>query len=164
MTHWQMVRPGTRNGSRPEALVHSALTGVLRWASRPDVQRRLLGPAGADLSPTDTWLLSAIDERGPVRSSDLASWQGVDKSTITPQVRRLETRGLITRQPDAQDRRAALLTITPAGRDIRRRMAAAGSSVIDQLLQDWSQADRATFAALITRFTEQLEHTRPAEP
>ena len=134
----------------------------MRWASRGDVRRKLLGPAGKDLSPTDVWLLAAIDEQGPVRVSDLAAWQGVDKSTTTTQVRRLEVPGLVVRKPDPADRRAVLLTVTPRGRRARRRMAAAGAAVIQQILEGWSDDDRQTLGALLTRLADQLDQHRPS--
>jgi hypothetical protein len=44
-----------------------------------------------------------IITRGPVRVSELASWQGVDKPTVTPQVHRLEQRGVVSRHGDPAD-------------------------------------------------------------
>lgn len=154
----QDVRPP--GGSTPGGRVHSAVTRVLRWGSRADVRRQLLGDAGKDLSPTDTWLLGAIQQQGPVRASDLAGWQGVDKSTITPQVRRLEDFDLVSREVDPTDRRAVLLSLTPRGHQVQRRMGSAGASVLDQVLQGWSADDREALAVLITRFAEDLEGFR----
>lgn len=132
--------------------VSRAVTDLVRWATRGDVRRRLAGPAGQDLSPTDMWLLVAIEDQGPVRASDLAAWQGVDKSTVTPQVRRLEDRGLVAREADPVDRRAVRLTITAQGRRVHRRTAAAATAVVDGALADWDDADREDLARLLTRF------------
>lgn len=137
--------------------VQVALTQVLRWASRRDVRRRLLGPAADDLSQNDVWLLDAIEAGGPVRLSDLAHGQGVDKSTITPQVRRLEERHLVERHPAENDRRAALLTVTGPGHTVQRKMADTGSDLFQAVLHDWSEEDRRTFAALFTRFARELQ-------
>lgn len=139
------------------AQVNMAVFKVLRWANRGGFRRELLGSAGRDMSPTDTWLLDTIAERGPVRASDLAVWQGVDKSTIVPQIRRLEERQLVARQPDPTDRRAALLTLTPRGRQVRRRISAAGTALVEEIMQDWSDTDRTALAALFSRFVDQLE-------
>lgn len=136
--------------------VQDAVARVLRWASRGDVRRTLAGAAARDLSPTDAWLLAAITDNGPVRVSDLAEWQGVDKSTITPQVRRLEDRRLVSRRPDPADGRAVLLSATPRGRQIRNDVAAAGAAVFDAILRDWASADRQALGALLSRFAEQL--------
>lgn len=137
------------------------MSQVVRWASRTDVRRELWGAAGRDLSPTDLWLLDAIEANGPVRASSLAEWQGVDKSTITPQIRRLEDRELIARRPDPADRRAVLLTVTPRGRRLRRTLRAHSAAVFDRALQDWSATDRDALAALLGRLVDRLTADPP---
>jgi DNA-binding MarR family transcriptional regulator len=151
----------------PGALVHIALTRVLRWSARRENRRLLFGQAGEGLSQNDVWLLDAVDSNGPVRLSDLASWQGVDKSTITPQVRRLEARGLLERRSGASDRRVVLLGITRHGRSVQQRRATAGAALIDTLLHAWPAEDRTAFATLFARFADQLDtqaHLQPGRP
>lgn len=154
----------TGTAPTPGALVQTALTRVLRWSARRDNRRLLFGQAAEELSQNDVWLLDAVETNGPVRLSDLASWQGVDKSTITPQVRRLEERGLLERRPGASDRRVTLLGITRHGRSVQQRRARTGAALIDALLREWSAADRTAFATLFARFADQLDTHAPAEP
>lgn len=139
------------------AAVQTALSRVLRWASRPAVRARLSGPAGRGLSATDGWLLGQVVTAGPVRLSTLAAFQDVDKSTITPQVRRLEERGLVLRRPDPDDARAALLSPTTAGRRLHRRVVASGAAVFDEVMQSWPEADRRALGTLLLRLTTDLE-------
>ena len=122
--------------------VQRAVTRLVRWAGRPDVRVALLGQAGRELSGNDVHLLRTVVVRGPVRASDLAAWQGVDKSTISTQIRRLEERGLVVRRPDSADRRAVLFTATARGRKLRRRIHAAGAAQVVQDLQARAHADR----------------------
>ena len=63
--------------------LHAALTRLPRGASREAVARELAGPAAGGLSPGDRWLLDGIVRSGPVRIGDIATWQGVDESTVT---------------------------------------------------------------------------------
>ncbi|MCO1654631.1 MarR family winged helix-turn-helix transcriptional regulator [Pseudonocardia humida] len=93
---------------------------------------------------------------GPLRVSELAEWQGVDKSTMTMQVRRLEERGLVERRPDPRDRRGVLVRATPRGRRVRSRMDAAGAAVFTDMLRDWPAADRAALTDLLERFAREL--------
>jgi len=148
----------------PGAHVHLALTRALRWSARRENRRLLFGPAGEELSQNDVWLLDAVESNGPVKLSDLASWQGVDKSTITPQVRRLEERGLLERRSGASDRRVVLLGITRHGRSVQQRRATAGAALIDTLLGAWPAEDRAAFATLFGRFADQLDAHAQLEP
>ena len=119
------------------------------------------------LSSTDLWLLGAVTDSGPVRITDLADWQGVDKSTVTPQVRRLEARGLVSRRADPEDGRAWLLSTTEEGGRVLRDSYAAGAAVFDDILRDWNDEDRAALAALFARFADELSrqsHRGPESP
>ena len=136
--------------------INAAFIRLIRWAHRGDVRRSLLGAAAETLSPNDITLLRTITEHGPVRASALAAWQGVDKSTMTPQVRRLEERGLVERHGDPGDRRAALLTTTDAGRRKLADIDEVGARLFARALDGWSSSDQDTLAALMRRLADQL--------
>jgi DNA-binding MarR family transcriptional regulator len=133
-----------------------AFTRLLWWAQRGDVRRSLLGAAARTLSTNDITLLRMIITRGPVRVSDLASWQGVDKSTVTPQVHRLEQRGVVARHSDPADKRAVLLTATDHGRQSLDEIDKAGVHLFENALNGWSPADRRALATLMQRFADEL--------
>jgi DNA-binding MarR family transcriptional regulator len=139
------------------ATVQRAVTRIVRWAGRPAVRVALLGQAGRQLSGNDVHLLRTVAAQGPVRASDLAAWQGVDKSTVSTQIRRLEERGLVVRRADPADRRAVLFSVTARGRQLRRRMDAAGAALLGESLREWSDRDRQGLADLLDRFSRQLD-------
>jgi len=145
-----------RDGDSPAHQVQEAFTRLLWWAQRGDVRRSLLGAAAQTLSTNDITLLRMIITRGPVRVSELASWQGVDKSTVTPQVHRLEQRGVVARQGDPVDKRAVLLTATDHGRQSLDEIDKAGVHLFENALDGWSRADRRALAALMQRFADEL--------
>jgi DNA-binding MarR family transcriptional regulator len=142
--------------SPPAPRVQEAFTRLLGWAQRGDVRRSLFGAATPTLSTNDITLLRMIIRRGPVRVSDLASWQGVDKSTITPQVHRLEDRGVVARQGDPGDKRAVLLTATEQGQRTLREINEAGVRLFADALDGWSDTDQRTLAALMQRLADAL--------
>lgn len=141
----------------PAQRIHPAMVKLIHEMSRPETRTKLLGDAGRDLTPIDVDLLRAIIARGPVRATDLSDSQAVDKSTITPQIRRLERRELVTRQTDPTDRRAVLLTATALGLQTCRRMDSAGTEVIETALRQWPKQDQALFATLFCRFVDDLD-------
>lgn len=148
-----MINVTAHSGPAAQA-VFQAITRIARWSNRPETRDLLLGPIGHELSNGDVNLLRTIAANGPIRISDLAHWQGVDKSTMTMQVRRLEQRLLVRRRPDPTDQRAVLLTTTTKGHRVFERMNAAGADVVAVVLQDWPERDRKLFATLIARFAD----------
>jgi DNA-binding MarR family transcriptional regulator len=70
----------------------------------------------AGLSLTAVLTLSTLNREGPVRVTTLATAAGIGQSSMTELVQRLERQGLVTRINDPEDGRAALVTITNAGR------------------------------------------------
>ena len=79
----------------------------------------------ADLSTTAATTLNRLEREGPFRLTSLAATEGVSQPSMTQLIQRLERGGLVTRLPDPDDGRAALIGITDAGRallDQRRGM------------------------------------------
>ena len=73
----------------------------------------------------------------------------VTSGTMTNRVDRLAAAGLVHREPDPQDRRGVLVTLTPSG---RARVDAALADLVKHeqaLLNGLSPADRATLAGLL---------------
>ena len=63
-------------------------------------------------------ILARLVDEGPQRLGVLAQAFGLDPSTITRQVQSLEQSGWVARKADPSDRRAALLDVTPEGREV----------------------------------------------
>src|SRR5689334_9581558 len=93
-------------------------------------QRGHLSPSDADvdLSPIQCHVLHLIEPGRPLPMRRLAETLSCDASNVTGLVDRLESRGLVRRQPSPQDRRVKVLQLTPTGSRLRaqllRRMAA----------------------------------------
>ena len=105
-------------------------------------------------------VLFVLDVAGPQRVSALAERLGTDPSTTSRQTAELVKRGLLERLPDPDDGRASLLAPTDAGRDAVTVLRERRNQLIETACADWSDADLATFAALLGRFTDGLERAR----
>lgn len=107
--------------------------------------------AKCDLPPGSVWVLSMAAKSGPVRLSDLAAKLGVDASTLTPQIQRLERGGLVVRKRDPSDGRAALVCVTRAGRSLLDRTHRVRGSMLAEFFVGWSERDVASVARALTR-------------
>jgi DNA-binding MarR family transcriptional regulator len=75
-----------------------------------------------DLSPVQCHVLHLIEPARPLPMARLAETLSCDASNVTGLVDRLESRGLVRRQPSADDRRVKVLHLTPAGSRLRSQL------------------------------------------
>jgi DNA-binding MarR family transcriptional regulator len=107
------------------------------------------GMSGCGLSLARTKVLTRLHEQGPTRQSVLASAFDLSPHSITDIVDALERLGLVERRPDATDRRAKLVAITPAGESCLGVANATRERVLKQIFGALSEEDRATFLRLL---------------
>lgn len=75
-----------------------------------------------ELSPVQCHVLHLIEPARPMSMRQLADTLSCDASNVTGLVDRLESRGLIRREPSASDRRVKVLLLTPAGVRLRSQL------------------------------------------
>lgn len=90
-------------------------------------------------------VLTALAEHSVRTQAALAQAINADKSRIIGVLDHLQERGLISRQPDASDRRVHLLSLTPAGDGLRQSVQAAIRGSEDEVLAALPPADRDAF-------------------
>jgi DNA-binding MarR family transcriptional regulator len=78
---------------------------------------------GAKLTPSKVRALALIGESGGLRIGELADRVGVDDTTATRMVDRLEELGVAERRAAEGDRRATLVDLTDEGRALMRGVA-----------------------------------------
>ena len=91
-------------------------------------------------------LLSMIEDQGAARISDLAALDHCSQPTMTTQVRRLDSTGLVSRIADPADARAVLISITEQGVAALADVRSDRGAVIDPYLERLDEADRRTLA------------------
>jgi DNA-binding MarR family transcriptional regulator len=134
-----------------------ALERVTSWL------RRAIRPAGWNAVALST--LDAVARTGPHRISYLVSHERITQPGMTGIVDRLAAAGLVRRQPDPADGRAALVAITPAGQDylrsVRRQRACTLAAHIGQLEPGQQRALTAAAAALQALAARPIDDARP---
>ena len=144
------------DADRSALLIEVALSAIIAWASRQDVHQELMRRARCELTPSHAWLLAQLSSSGPLRIGALALALGIDNSTITPQIQRLERDGLIVRRPDPRDRRAALVEITRAGKQVLGRLQRSRQAMLTEKLREWPAVERESVAAVVSRLAGAL--------
>ena len=99
-----------------------------------------------DLHPMTYLLLSHLAAAGPMRAADLSDAFGMDKGGVSRQVQSLVDLGLVERQPDPEDRRAAVLAASDDGIARLAEVSRARSDRFADRLSEWSDTDLSAFA------------------
>ncbi|GAC67297.1 MarR family winged helix-turn-helix transcriptional regulator [Gordonia soli] len=87
-------------------------------------------------------VMHTLSRRGPCRLSDLVGTEQIKQSALTTAVAKLESDGLLARRPDPADGRAALLSLTAAGRKVVSRRHSERAERMTELLAELPPADR----------------------
>jgi DNA-binding MarR family transcriptional regulator len=119
--------------------------------------RRLRQEAEQDLSPSLTSALASIDRHGPLTPSELAALERVQRPTATRMLGRLAELGLIERAADPADGRSALITASPAGRALLRRLRTRKNQYLARRLRTLTPDEVATLdraAAILERMLD----------
>jgi DNA-binding MarR family transcriptional regulator len=85
---------------------HAALLDVVGMMNGPQRDELLIREAGIRLDRALFPLLVLVERLGPIGVVELADRVGRDYTTVSRQLAKMETLGLITRTPCAQDKRA----------------------------------------------------------
>ncbi|WP_429410625.1 MarR family winged helix-turn-helix transcriptional regulator [Paraburkholderia sp. GAS82] len=127
------------------------LTGVL---NRPQPDAALIEAAGVDLDRALFPLLARVERRGPLGIVELAELVGRDYTTVSRQIAKLESLGLIARCPSPEDGRVRAAVITDQGRAITTALDAARQKIVEGLLADWDKEDVRDLVRLLRRFAD----------
>ena len=105
--------------------------------------------AGEGLTPTELSILATISRRGSLRLTELAEIERVNPTMLSRITGRLADAQLISREADADDRRAARVQATPAGLALHARIRAQRRASLALHLDELSDDDaHALLAAL----------------
>lgn len=101
-------------------------------------------------------LLAHIAERPGARGSDLATFFGVGRATVSRQLSRLVELGLVERTVDPDDSRGQRITLTPDGVDRFERARTSRVAMLEGALATWETDDVAQLARLLNRYSADI--------
>src|SRR5580704_1674364 len=124
------------------------LMGILNEPKRDDA---LIAKAGISLDRALFPLLVRIERRGPIGIVELADLAGRDHTTVSRQVARLESLGLVVRRPGRHDQRVREAAVTKKGRAVTDAIDRARESMIGPRLARWTARDRQHLLRLLRK-------------
>jgi DNA-binding MarR family transcriptional regulator len=145
------VDSGTDSAARLRAVV-----GKLSRRLRPTL-------AGGGLTPTRISVLFTVVRLGPLRVSKLAEIEALNPTMLSRLIAQLGDEGLVRRLPDPDDRRAALVEATAAGKRLRHRIQHEREDVLNVQLGQLTDEERAIVERalpVLEQLTERLKGRR----
>jgi DNA-binding MarR family transcriptional regulator len=98
--------------------------------------------ASGGLTPSQTSVLFTVVRRGPLGLSELAEVEAMNPTMLSRMTAQLGELGLIRREPRPDDRRAATVVATAAGRRLRQRVHIERARVLSEYVHGLEEAER----------------------
>lgn len=131
-----------------------AIVDLVGIMNRPQRDARMIKEAGIRLDRALFPLLVGVGRFGPIGVVELGERVGRDYSTVSRQVAKLETLGLVERRTGQADRRVSEAVITKKGQEMTKAIDKARDRILTKVLADWSPQDIETLAHLLRRLAD----------
>lgn len=116
------------------------------------------------LYPGQEVLMLQLWEHGEQRQSDLIRTLGLDSSTVTKMLQRMEQAGFVSRRRAELDRRVVLVSATRAGQALRSQVEAAWRELEALTVADMSLEEQTVAMKILERFAANLAPEEPRAP
>ena len=102
-------------------------------------------------------VLAALREKDGRRMGDLSATTSIEVSTLTRLVDNMEKEGLLARRRDASDTRAVLVQVTPAGKQLTRRIVPIAERYEKVALKGFGGAEAEALKAALRRLYANMD-------
>jgi DNA-binding MarR family transcriptional regulator len=136
--------------------LHGALLDIVSVMNRPQRDEAMVREAGISLDRALFPLLVMVERLGPIGVVDLADRVGRDYTTVSRQVAKLESLGLVERHGSAADRRIREATITPKGKAMTDCVDEARERMARAIFAKWNQRDIKDLVRLMRKFADDI--------
>jgi DNA-binding MarR family transcriptional regulator len=142
--------------------LHSALLDIVTVMNRPQRDEMLIKEAGIPLDRALFPLLVGIERFGPIGVVEAADRCGRDYTTVSRQIAKLESLGLVERQGSAADRRVREAVITPKGKAMTDLVDAARDRIGRAIFATWETQDIDQLVRLMRKFADAVKDDPPS--
>ncbi|WP_240038439.1 MarR family winged helix-turn-helix transcriptional regulator [Pseudomonas lurida] len=138
--------------------LHGSLVEIMGVMNRPQRDEAMVREAGISLDRALFPLLVLVERLGPIGVVELADRVGRDYTTVSRQVAKLESLGLVVRQASALDRRVRESVITEKGKAMTDRVDDARERIGVSIFSTWDEGDFDNLVRLMRKFAEDIKN------
>lgn len=137
--------------------LHAALMEIVSAINRPQRDEAMIEQAGIRLDRALFPLLVGIERLGPIGVVEAADRLGRDYTTVSRQIAKLESLGLVARHESAADRRLHEATITAKGKAMTDRVDAARERMGRAIFATWEAHEVGELVRLVRKFADAIK-------
>lgn len=115
------------------------------------------GLTNFEITPVQFYVLSNLLGNDGAKFKDLAKSVGIDGSTLTGILDRMERGGFVERRDDPEDRRSLLVFLTEKSKEIGPDMINLAARLDCDIRKQFDEADFATFVKVLDQLGETME-------
>ena len=107
-----------------------------------------------DITPLQFSILWVLNTHSGEDQASLAQYVALDRTTCSNIVSRLEQKGCIRRKTDPNNKRAKLVYITKAGRELLEQVTGLMERVMERILDPLTVSERKVFLKLLQKLAD----------
>lgn len=144
--------------------LHGSVLDIVGLMNRPQRDELLIEAAGIPLDRALFPLLVGIERFGPIGVVEMADRVGRDYTTVSRQVAKLESLGLVQRRPSDADRRVREAVISPKGKTMTDLVDAAREKIGRAIFETWDAQEIEELVRLMRKFADALGDVPETSP
>ncbi|MBU2957530.1 MarR family transcriptional regulator [Paracoccus sp. 1_MG-2023] len=117
------------------------------------IYKPLLDPLG--VTYPQYLVLMTLWREGDLAVGEIGAHLGLDSSTLTPLLKRLEQNGMVMRRRDRRDERRVIISLTPKGRRLEAEEKRIESCLVN--VAKFSQEEKMAMQGLVQKLTTHLQ-------
>lgn len=137
--------------------LHNALVEIVGEMNRPQRDEAMIRAADITLERALFPLLVLVERLGPIGVVELADRVGRDHTTVSRQIAKLESSGLVQRQEGVKDRRVKMAVITKSGKAMTDKVDQARKKMGEAIFWHWEEQDVADLVRLMRKFADDMK-------
>lgn len=129
-------------------------------ASTSLLKKELLARGAGDVKPAYLGVLMTLWENDGLQASELGRKAGLEPSSMTGMIDRMERDGLITRQSDPNDRRALRIYLTDKGKSVQKPVMGVVDKALASVFENITDDEMEQTKKVLRTFIENIQARR----
>ncbi|GIP22215.1 MarR family winged helix-turn-helix transcriptional regulator [Paenibacillus sp. J22TS3] len=137
--------------------IFRALIDIYSLINRPDRDKKMVAHAGVNLEAAAFRVFVGIGHLGSTSVGDLADMMGKNYSSVSRQIDKLETAGLVHTYPSSSDSRIRVSELTKYGQEINATINLTRERIMREAMADWSVEEQSDLLNHLRRLFESMK-------